>query len=91
VQDPGVQVKVDEQGRLELGFGEDIGLTSGDRYWLTVDEQGRVTRWDYLLQGGSIGGWTWEDHALYGGLLLSTRRVSDDRRAVIRFEDVQAR
>ncbi len=91
VQDPGVQLSVDEEGRLELGFGEGVGLTPGDRYWLTVDEQGRVTRWDYRLQGGDQGGWTWEDYALYGGLLLSTRRVSAEGDAVIRFEDVRAR
>ena len=90
-QDPGVQVLLDDQGRLELRFGEGVGLTPGDRYWLTVDESGRVTRWDYLLQTGAIGGWTWTDYGLHGGLMLSTRRVSDEGTAVIRFEELQVR
>lgn len=88
--DPGVNRKLDEQGRLVLTFG-DVGLTPGDRYMMTVDrDDWRVERWDFVLESGRKGGFAWSDYQKVGPLTLSTKRVADDGNFVIRFENVVA-
>ncbi|QDG53517.1 hypothetical protein FIV42_23055 [Persicimonas caeni] len=88
--DPGVNRKLDEQGRLVLTFG-DVGLTPGDRYMMTVDRDNwQVKRWDFVLESGRKGGFAWTDYKKVGPLELSTKRVADGGNFVIRFEDVEA-
>lgn len=89
--DPGVDRRLDEQGRLVLTFG-DVGLTPDDRYALTVDrERGVVTSWEFDLQDGQSGRFRWTDYRSFGPLHLSTRRVSRGEKSttVIRFEDIE--
>lgn len=88
VLDPGVKRSTDGN-RLSLSF-DGVGLTPGDRYTLTVQEQtGLVTRWDFVLESGREGHFSWEDYQQHGGLMLSTRRVSDQGSFEIRFEGIQ--
>ena len=56
--DPGVHLEMVAdsttavQAVLHASFGEDVGITSGDQYWFTVDrETHRMTAWAYHLQG----------------------------------------
>lgn len=89
VMDPGVKRAVTDEGALELRF-EGVGLTPGDVYRLSADpETGRVTGWEYTLQSGREGSFTWSEHTQVGPLNLSLKRSSEG--AVIRFEDVSAR
>ena len=91
VLDPGVNRKLDEEGRLVLTFGK-VGLTPGDRYRLTVDrDRGVVTRWQFTLQGGREGAFRWKNYETFGPLHLSTRRVAEGEgpRTVIWFDKVE--
>jgi hypothetical protein len=93
LMDPGVNRALDDQGRLVLTFGE-VGLTPGDRYALTIDQENdRVTKWHYELESGREGTFRWTDYARFGPLELSTRRVSKGGgpKTVIRFEKVDVR
>lgn len=91
VQDPGVTLGSDGAGRLLLSFDPEVGVTPGDQYALTVDDDGRVTAWDYVLQDGETGSFAWSDYERHGPLVLSTRRTSADGATVVRFEDLQIR
>ncbi len=91
VQDPGVLHTVDESGRLALSFEQGAGLTSGDRYWMSVDRRGRVESWEFELEGGRHDRFAWVGYRRVGPLLLSTRRISADGHTLVRFEDVRVR
>lgn len=88
VLDEGVELAMDGD-RLALSFVDGTGVTSGDRYWLHADDAGRVTGWDYTLESGSEGSFTFEEPTRYGPLTLSTRATSEH--VVVRFEEVFAR
>lgn len=91
VQDPGVLHAVDETGRLALSFEQGAGLTSGDRYWMSVDRRGRVESWEFELEGGRRDRFAWVGYKRFGPLLLSTRRISADGHTLLRFEDLRVR
>lgn len=91
VQDPGVILGSDADQRLLLAFEPEVGVTPGDRYAMTVDADGRVTAWDYVLQDGETGSYAWSDYERHGPLVLSTRRTSADGATVVHFEDLQIR
>jgi hypothetical protein len=67
---------------LHLSF-ENVGLTPGDRYWLSVDATGRLVRWAYLLESGRQGAYGWDDVATLstpaGPLRLATRKQAPGR------------
>lgn len=88
--DQGVQHSSPDPQHLELRF-DGVGLTPGDSYSMTLDSDFRVTRWDYVLQGGNTGAWTWEDYQKVGDLWLSLTRRHVDGHKVIRFEEVEVR
>lgn len=91
VGDPGVKRALDDEGRLVLTF-DGVGRTPGDRYTLTVDpDTHELRRWDFQLQSGREGAFTWEAYQDVGPLRLATdhRAVEGDMR--IRFEDLSAR
>jgi hypothetical protein len=63
---------------VRLTFDQ-VGLTPGDSYYVTVDrETGRVKRWHYVLQSGGEGIFTWEDwvelEGPKGAVILSGRK-----------------
>ena len=87
VLDPGVELAMDGE-RLALSFTDGTGVTSGDRYWLTV-EGDRVAAWDYVLESGGEGRFTFDEPTRYGPLVLSTRATGEN--TVVRFEEVLAR
>jgi Family of unknown function (DUF6503) len=88
LRDPGVNLSyageetVDgkDYDKVALTF-DSVGLTPGDRYWAYINRQtGMMDRWAYILQSyppdRPATGWLWEDWERYGGILLSSRRVS---------------
>jgi hypothetical protein len=90
LRDPGVTLKYDRelkagngamQDRIGLSFDK-VGMTPGDRYWVTVDRAThRIVRWDHLLEGGTPPAtpWTlegWEQHA---GLWFATAHRNERR------------
>lgn len=84
VLDPGV-VRTADGADLRL-FYAGVGLTPGDRYLLHTSPDGDVLGWEYVLQSGRGGAWTWAAPTSVGGLRLSLERTSPER--TIRFEDV---
>lgn len=86
VLDPGVEAR-STGDVLELSFAS-VGLTPGDRYRLTVDPEGDVTAWDFTLQSGRSGRYSWSEPVGVGGLRLSLERTSGDR--TIRFTGVRS-
>lgn len=88
--DQGVKHASSDSTHLELRF-DGVGLTPGDAYTMTLDPNQQVTRWDYVLQGGTTGAWTWEEYTFVGGLSLSLTRRHVDGHKVIRFEEVEVR
>ena len=85
--DHGVQrALVDDH--LQLTF-QQVGLTSKDRYLLSIDETGRVASWSFVLQGGRAGTYAWTDYRDVGPLSLSTRRTRADGAREIRFSDLE--
>lgn len=87
VMDPGVNRAVEPDGRLTVTF-QGVGLTPGDRYTFTAEPDGKVTRWDFVLEGGSTGAYRWEDHQRFGPLTLSTRRPAVDGSRELRLENI---
>ncbi len=88
VMDPGVTPGVTTDGSLHLQFTPNTGLTSGDQYWLTADEEGVIRSWMYLREDGGHGHFAWDPPQRYGPLELSVRRVSAGGDVVIRFEEI---
>lgn len=66
---------------LSLSFDR-VGLTPGDRYWLTTDATGRLTRWSFVLESGERGSYAWTDGVSLptpqGPLRLSTSKRAGD-------------
>ena len=99
LQDPGVNVTLydnetvdgTECNVLGLTFGNDIGLTPQDQYWLYVNQKsGEIVRWKYKLQNStSTGEWKWESYRDIGGMNFSTRKISSDGKAVISFPNAK--
>lgn len=87
LRDPGVNVT--EQGDDLVVTFDKVGLTPKDRYTFHVDRaNGDVTGWDYVLESGRTGSWTWARPTKVGNLQLSLERTSPER--TIRFSDVRS-
>jgi hypothetical protein len=81
---------VDSNVILNMTYLEDVGMTPGDQYWIYVNHEGSVTRWDYKLQGGHEGSWNWVEEKDCGmGIVLSTRKNKRDGDGSIVFSDVK--
>ncbi len=98
VLDPGVSLADEGDGTfdgkkvhvIKLSF-EHVGLTPGDVYKHFLDaETGLMLGWEYQLQGTQPPPtrWRWVDTARYGGLLLSTRKTTEDGTKTIRTDHV---
>lgn len=97
--DPGVTLVLEEarerDGKryeiLRMSFGEEIGLTPGDVYWLFVDpDSAHIERWEMQLEGQQEPpeGTSWTDYQRVGELMLARDHVSDDGSQRILFEEV---
>ena len=105
LRDPGVTLtsagmRESECGRIldgvKLTFGEGIGLTPGDQYWVWADrETGLVEVWEMLLQGMKPDDprrvYRFEDYQRHGNLLLSARKSAADGSAAIVLGDIVIR
>ena len=85
VQDPGV-IRTADGNDLRLFF-QGVGLTPGDSYLLHANEAGDIVGWEYVLESGRSGRWSWATPTEVGGLRLSLERTMEDRS--IRFQDVR--
>ncbi|MES2639599.1 MAG: hypothetical protein V4850_08935 [Myxococcota bacterium] len=86
-KDPGVTVTANGNDLVVTFAG--VGLTPGDRYVAHIDPvTADVTGWDYVLQSGKTGAWSWAPATAVGGLHLSLERTSPER--TIRFTDVKS-
>lgn len=81
--DPGVTLRYlgpsDHGGKVcdvvELSF-KNVGLTPGDRYRAYVSpETHLMTRWEYTLQGGNEGVWSWE-YKTHNGVMLASNHTN---------------
>jgi hypothetical protein len=84
--DPGVRRELTEDGELHVWFDEGVGLTPGDHYWFTVEDD-RVTEFRYELESGRSGRFTWEGYGRFGPLMMATTHIREDG-AIIRHPDV---
>lgn len=91
VLDPGAQLDSDYVGQSLTVTYEGVGLTPGDRYTLSLRDDGSVRAWDFTLVSGREGRFTWSPYQAFGPLRLSLERTSSDGAMIIRFEDVLAR
>jgi hypothetical protein len=76
---------------LKITFGENVGLTPRDAYWLWITRDGRrMVQWQYVLNGAAEAPTTaaWKDWQKFDGILLSLERPMSGRPVVIRFENV---
>jgi hypothetical protein len=76
---------------LKLTFGENVGLTPRDAYWLWITREGRrMVQWQYLLNGAAEAPTTaaWKDWRTFDGILLSLDKPISGRPVSIRFENV---
>jgi hypothetical protein len=76
---------------LRLSFGENIGLTPKDIYWLWVTRDGRkMVQWQYVLGGAQEAPTTamWRDWQKFNGMSLSLEKEILGRGAMIGFENV---
>ncbi len=85
LQDPGV-VRTADGKDLRLFF-QGVGLTPGDSYLLHANDEGDILGWEYVLESGRSGTWTWSAPVQVGGLRLSLERQMADR--LIRFQNVR--
>lgn len=87
LKDPGAVAEV-KGNDVHVRF-ESVGLTPGDTYVFHVEPStGDVTGWDYTLQGGTKGRFTWAPPVRVGNLNVSLEKKSGER--AIRFEDVRS-
>jgi hypothetical protein len=105
MKDPGVHLKYDGESKeggkvydkLLLTFDK-VGLTPKDRYWAYVNRQThRMDKWAYVLQNdkGEPGTdqptmWMWNRWSKYGGVMLSSEKVSPDGKKKILFKEMAA-
>jgi hypothetical protein len=74
---------------LHLSF-EKVGETPGDQYWAYINrETGLMDRWQYTLQDGAKGDWSWVEWQDFGSVKLSKLKKKSDGEANIRFEPLQ--
>jgi hypothetical protein len=76
---------------LKLTFGESVGLTPRDVYWLWISQEGRrMVQWQYVLNGAAEPPTTaqWNDWQKFDGILLSLERPFTGRPVTVRFENV---
>lgn len=97
LEDPGVNVtfsgteEIDNKNHsiLHVSFGDSVGLTPGDQYWFYVSDEGKVSRWKYLLQGRSTSSeLNWNDYQVVGKLQVSLTKSSLDGKFSIKFTNV---
>ncbi len=98
--DPGVNLAYDGEKTcpeggvcdvLRVSFGENVGLTPKDVYWLWITRDGRrMVQWQYVLGGAQQEPTTapWKDWKSFAGISLSLEKEILGRAAVIRFENV---
>ena len=75
---------------LKLTFGENVGLTPRDTYWLWIARDGhRMVQWQYVLNGADEPPTTvaWNDWRKLGGIWLSLDKPMTGRPVSIRFEN----
>jgi hypothetical protein len=97
LEDPGVKVSVQPASAGSEGGGsvlhlsfDNVGLTPGDQYWLSVDSSGRVTRWRFRLEGGQKRELLWKDERDCGmGLRFATSKESADGSFRVYFPEVK--
>ena len=76
---------------LKLSFGENVGMTPKDVYWLWVTRDGRkMIQWQYVLKGADEPPTTveWIDWKTINGMALSMAKPMTGKPTVIRFENV---
>jgi hypothetical protein len=98
--DPGVHLDYDGEKPcptggacdvLKLSFGEAVGLTPKDVYWLWITRDGRqMVAWQYLLGGAQEEPTTalWRDWQKFAGVSLSLDKPISGKPIAIRFENV---
>jgi len=82
--------------KVMLTFDDGGALAPKDRYWAFVDRgTGRMDRWAYVLQDekgqpgtGEPQAWSWKAWSRYGGVMLSTEKVSADGKTRVLFRDL---
>ncbi len=73
---------------VELTFNH-VGLTPGDMYHAYVAKTSHLmTYWEYTLQSGDKGAWTWQ-YVTTGGIKLAKNHVSADHKASINMGNVR--
>lgn len=84
ITDEGMQLFGDSSyRRLHLSFEDKTGLTSGDQFWLYMNQEtGLMDRWAFFLETfdgeASIeeaSVWRWKDWTRFDDVLISTRRT----------------
>jgi hypothetical protein len=76
---------------LRLTFGENVGLTPKDVYWMWITRNGRrMVAWQYVLNGAQEPPATalWKDWQTFAGMSLSLEKEILGRPAIIGFENV---
>lgn len=73
---------------VELTFNH-VGLTPGDMYHAFVSRHSHLmTYWEYTLESGRKGAWTWQ-YGDYNGVKLAKNHVSADGKTTINMGDVR--
>ena len=76
---------------LKLSFGENVGMTPKDVYWLWVTRDGRnMVQWQYILKGADEPPTTvqWNNWQKVSGMALSMEKPMTGKPTVIKFENV---
>lgn len=73
--DGAVRAAVD--GKLRITFEKAVGLTPGDAYLYTLDENGRPTQWSFLLESGISGTFLFTEETTQEGVTLFGRKQTE--------------
>lgn len=104
LQDPGVNLTYEgpeaidgvQYEKMALTFGQNVGLTPGDRYWVYINPaNGLMERWAYVLQTQDPNSqpthWLWQGWQKYGGIMLAPTRVQVGADEKIEFTNIAVR
>ncbi len=90
IWDEGTTITYPDEKTITIAYGNQGGYTPGDRYDLTINDDYKVTSWDYYPAGKREPAMTtsFENYQNFNGLVIAQEHKNEDGSLNIRFSDI---